>query len=291
MNLKNLEPLKNIIFKLLSFIDDERVIKLRYKISTGQRLNLENPITYTEKLQWLKLNWYDPIATKCTDKYEVREFVKERIGEQYLNELYGVYDSVEEIDLNKLPDSFVLKATHGSGWNIICRDKNKMNWAVELKKMKRWLKTNYYWFGREWNYKDIKPRIICEKYLAEEDGEPPKDYKIFCFHGEPKFIQVDIDRFKGHKRNIYDLEWNLLDAEFLYPKFNEKLIKKPVKLSEMIELSRKLSKDFPHVRVDFFIVENKIYFGELTFFPESGFKKFKPEDFEIQVGSWLKLSK
>lgn len=279
---------KEIYYKYL--ISDEKLIKKKFKEKLGREVELNNPIKFNDKLQWLKLYWHDPLATKCADKYEVREFVKERIGEEYLNELYGVYNSVEEIDLDKLPKSFVLKATHGSGWNIICKDKNKMNWNVEFKKMKRWLRKNYYYQGKhEWVYKDIKPRIICEKYLSEENGQPPNDYKIFCFNGEPKLIQVDIDRFTSHRRNFYDLNWNFKNIEILYPNNPNYQIPKPSCLDEMLDLSRKLSKDFPHVRVDFYVIENRIIFGELTFFHESGLGQFRPEEFELEMGEWLEL--
>ena len=241
--------------------------------------------------QWLKLNWKDPLATKCADKYLVREIVKEKIGEEYLNDLIGVYDSVDEIDIDKLPSKFVLKGTHGSGFNIICKDKTKMNWKEEFKKMERWLKRNYYLKKREWVYKDIKPRIICEKYLEEKEAGELKDYKVFCFDGEPKLIQVDFDRFKEHKRNLYTLDWEFIDAEIKYHSDKTVIIRKPKILQEMLELSKVLSHGFPHVRVDFYYCENKIIFGELTFFHGSGMELFSPDHFELKLGSFLKLPK
>jgi len=268
---------------------DEKMIKKRFKKRLDREVELNNPIKYNDKLQWLKLNWYDPIAARCADKYEVREIIKEKIGESYLNELIAVYESVEDIDLDKLPSQFVLKATHGSGYNIICKDKYTMRWDEEFKKMRRWLRTNYYLSKREWVYKDIKPRIICEKYLLDENGEPPKDYKIFCFNGEPKLVQVDIDRFNNHRRNFYTLDWRFVELEIKYPSDKSIEIPKPEALDEMIELSRLLSSDFPHVRVDFYYIKNKIIFGELTFFHGSGFEHFRPEEFEIEMGSWLQL--
>lgn len=282
---------KEIYYKYL--ISDEKLIKKKFKEKLGREVELNNPIKFNDKLQWLKLNWYDPLATKCADKYEVREFVKERIGEEYLNELYGVYDSVEEIDIEKLPNSFVLKATHGSGWNIICKDKNKMNWDEEFKMMKRWFRTNYYWQNREWVYKDIKPRIICEKFLRQDDEKELRDYRFFCFKGEPKFIAVDFsitDKSKT-RRNLYDLEWNLIDAEISYPKEISIKVEKPKKLGEMIDLSRQLSSEFPHARIDFYYINEKLIFGEITFFHQSGMGKIIPEEFEIEMGSWLELPK
>lgn len=272
------------------FFSDEEVIKRHFKKAFGRKLNLDNPIRFNEKIQWLKLNWYDPLATKCADKYEVRSFVQERIGDKYLNDLYGVYDSVDEIDIDGLPDAFVLKATHGSGWNIICKDKNSMNWDKELKKMKRWLKTNYYWGTREWVYRDIKPRAICERYLSGENGNPPDDYKIFCFNGEPKIIRVIYDRFTpNHGVNHYDVKWNLINIEWGKRLHNCKMVEKPKTLDVMLDLSKRLAKGFPHVRCDWYNIKDRIVFGELTFFPANGMKKIDPEEFEIEMGSWLVL--
>lgn len=239
----------------------------------------------------MKLYWRDPLAIKCADKYEVRDFVRERIGGQYLNELIAVYDSVDEIEIDKLPKSFVLKGTHGSGYNIICKDKYKMDWDKVFRNMRRWMRTNYHWSKREWVYKDIKPRIICEKYIEQEDADELRDYRFFCFNGEPKFIAVDlsITDKERTRRNLYDLEWNLLDAEISYPKEIRVNIDKPKKLKNMLELSRKLSTGFPHVRVDFYQVMDRVIFGEMTFFHQSGMGKFTPPDFEEEVGSWLEL--
>src|SRR5690554_3478242 len=194
--LKNNENIVRTYDKFKEFyyrhvISDEELIRKKFKKRLGRELELDNPIMYNDKLQWLKLNWYDPVATKCADKYEVREIIKEKIGEEYLNELIGVYESVDEIDIDKLPDKFVLKGTHGSGFNIICKDKSKMNWDEEFKKMRRWLRTNYYLQNREWVYKDITPRIICEKFLADDDeASSLTDYKVFCFNGRPTYCQV-----------------------------------------------------------------------------------------------------
>jgi len=271
------------------FMPDERFLKKKFKKEVGRELDLINPQKYNDKLQWLKVNWRDSLATKCADKFEVREIVKEKIGKEYLNELIDVYESVEEIDVRKLPEKFVLKGTHGSGYNIICKDKYMIDWGKEYKLMRRWLNTNYYWHKREWVYKDIKPRIICEKYLEEFETGELRDYKIFCFNGEPKVIEVDYDRFKNHKRNFYDLDWNFINGEIRYPNDVSVNIEKPEKLSEMLDLSRILSAGFPHVRVDFYYLNNQIMFGELTFFHESGMGRFEPEEFEVTMGKWLEL--
>lgn len=281
------DKLKEIYYKYL--ISDEKLINKKFKKRLGRDVNLVNPVNYNDKLQWLKLYWYDPLATKCADKYQVRDYIKETIGSKYLNELLAVYDSVDEINLNELPNSFVLKATHASGYNIICKDKNKMNWKQEFKKMRRWLRINYYWSKREWVYKNIKPRIICEKYIEEVDIGELRDYKIFCFNGEPKLIEVDFHRFTNHKRNIYDLNWNFMNVEIEHPSDPDAKIPRPINLDEMLRLSKILSKDFPHVRVDFYNVEDRILFGELTFFHESGMGKFNPPEFEEKMGAYIKL--
>lgn len=266
-------------------------LKMLYRANLGKKLNLSNPRTFNEKLQWLKLYWYNPLATKCADKYEVRKYVKDKIGKEYLNDIYSVYNSIEDINLNKLPNSFVLKGTHASGYNIVCKDKEHMEWDEEFKKMKEWLKSDYYSKKFEWVYKDIKPRIICERYIEQDDGAELRDYRFFCFNGEPKFVTVDfsINNKKETRRNLYDLEWNLMDEEISYPKELKIKVDKPKKLDEMLELSRKLSSEFPHARIDFYYIKEQIIFGEITFFHQSGLGIFKPAEFEETMGSWLQL--
>ncbi|HFK1432574.1 TPA: ATP-grasp fold amidoligase family protein [Bacillus cereus] len=294
--LKKSEMLTNLYDNLKqnyykNFVSKEDFIKKRFKERLGREVELSNPVKYNDKLQWLKLNWYDAVATKCADKFEVRDFVKEKIGEEYLNDFYGVFESVDEINIDLLPNSFVLKGTHGSGFNIVCRDKTKMDWDKEFKKMRRWLKTNYYLQNGEWVYKDIRPRIICEKYIEQETGAELRDYRFFCFNGEPKFITVDFSITNKNKtrRNLYDLEWNLLEKEISYPRENKIKVNKPDKLEEMVKLSRLLSSRFPHARVDFYYIKEKIIFGEITFFHQSGMGKVKPLEFEEEMGRWLQL--
>lgn len=270
---------------------DESFIKKYFKKNLDREINLENPIEFSEKLQWLKLYWYDPLATKCADKYEVRNIVKQKVGQEVLNELYGVYDSVKDIDVSELPESFVMKATHSSGYNFVCKDKYKVDWDKQLKELNRWLKINYYWHTREWVYKDIKPRIICERYLTEDDKSSSlTDYKIYCFNGRPTYCQVIKDRNSGGTIDFFDREWKHLEFTGLQKMPNSfKKIIEPQKYKKMLEMSKELSKDFPFVRVDFYYVNNKIYFGELTFFPQSGFGEFDPPEWNTKIGELLEL--
>ncbi|MDM0995605.1 ATP-grasp fold amidoligase family protein [Clostridium perfringens] len=268
-------------------ISDEQYVKNLYYSYFDKDLNLENPKTFNEKINWMKLNYKNEKATICADKYEVRKYLEDRGYKWLLNDLIGVYENVDEIDVDKLPNRFVLKATHGSGWNLIVKNKNNIKWNPWKLIMKSWLKQNFYYYGREWVYKNMKPRIICEKYLEDRNGEL-LDYKVYCFNGEPKFIQVDVDRFGNHTGNYYDINWN--DMPFQYDDENSgRIIDKPKNLKEILDISRDLSKEFPHVRVDFYEVNGNLYFGELTFFTASGTAKFKPEKYDEIVGSWLKL--
>lgn len=295
-NLKKNENIVRIYDKIKKFyylhlISDEQVIKKRFKQRLGREVNLKSPATFADKQQWLKLNWYDPLATKCADKYEVREIIKEKIGEEYLNEIIAIYESVNEIDINKLPDKFVLKGTHGSGFNIICKDKSKMNWDEEFNKMRRWLRTNYYLQNREWVYKDQKPRIICEKFLAEDDEiNNLTDYKFFCFSGRPFYCQVIRGRGENETIDFYDLDWNHMPFNGLrkFPMSTNKF-DKPKEYEKMIELATNLAEGFPFVRVDFYYVKEEIIFGELTFFPLSGIGEFTPDEWNYKIGQLIDL--
>ena len=273
--------------KLYRQVTDEAFIKQFYKSAFGKELNLDNPITFNEKLNWLKLNLKNPTAVMCADKYEVRKYISDKGYSYILNELIGVYNKVDEIEIDKLPDRFVLKATHGSGWNLIVKNKDDINWTPWKLVMKSWLKQNFYYYGREWVYKDVKPRIICEAYL-EDSNKELLDYKVYCFNGQPKFIQLDVDRFTNHTANYYDEKWN--EMPFQYSDDNSgRKINKPKNFDEMMEISKVLSKEFQHVRVDFYEVDGKLYFGELTFFTASGTGKFNPEKYDEIIGSWLDL--
>ncbi len=280
----------NDAHELYNSLDDESYLKKKYMIRFGKKLDLENPQTYNEKLQWLKILVRNPSYCKMVDKNESNKAVAEIIGEEYIFPTLGVWERFDEIDFDSLPDQFVLKCSHDSGGIAICKDKNSFNKLQAKKKLEKSLSQNYYWHGREWPYKSIKPRILAEKYMEDESGYELKDYKIFCFHGEPKMIQVDYDRFIGHKRNLYTVDWQYIEASIQYPTDPNRIIQRPQALDEMLSLAKRLSKGFVHVRTDFYCINEKVYFGEMTFFHESGFAKFQPESFGLTMGNWLDLS-
>lgn len=269
--------------------DDKSYIEHKFYEEFDRKLDLNNPQTFNEKIQWLKLYDQKPEYTEMVDKFEVKKYIADAIGEEYIIPTLGIYNNFDEIDFNKLPNQFVIKCTHDSGSIIICKDKSTFDRKKAKKKINKWLKRNYYYHSREWSYKNVKPRIIIEKYMVDESGTELKDYKIFCFNGEPKFIEVDFGRFSDHKRNLYTLDWELLDLEIKYPSDPQKVIKRPNHLEKMIEFSRILSKNIPHVRVDLYSINNKIYFGELTFYHGSGLEKIEPVEWDKKLGDMLKL--
>ncbi len=227
--------------------------------------------------------------TKMVDKYEVKHYVADKIGEEYIIPTLGVWDSFEDIDFEKLPNQFVLKTTHDSGGVIIVRDKSKLDRKEAREKLIRSIKHDFYQTSKEWPYKHVVRRIIAEKYMVDESGYELKDYKIFCFNGLPKLIQVDFGRFSEHKRNIYSTDWEYLGFSSLYPTDPNIKIRRPKKLDSMLNIAKKLSKGMPHVRIDLYLIYDQIYFGELTFYHESGFGKFKPEKWDTILGEWIKL--
>lgn len=272
-------------------IPDEVAVKRYYKKVTGKELDLENPTTFVEKINWYKLNDRNPLMVKCADKVGLREYVSENGYGEYLNDCLGVYDNVTDIDVSKLPQRFVIKAAHGSHMDIIVKDKDTVNWKKSFIVMKNWLKQDIYWGGREWVYKDMPKRIIIEKYLEDETGEL-RDFKMFCFNGVPKFVQVDIGRYgKRHVRNYYDLSWNLLDIIDYVGRDPTINVSRPQSLDKMIEMAAILSKPFQFVRVDFYEVNKKPYIGEMTFFPAGGNKIIKSEEWEKTIGEYWRLEK
>ena len=259
-------------------------LKYRFKKILGYELNLENPQTFNEKIQWLKCYYRDPLMGVCADKVAVREFIKEIIGEEYLTPIYGVYNTPEEINFNLLPDSFVLKTNHASGQVIVCKDKSKIDFQKIKQQLNKWLRYNYYYLSGEWVYRNIKPKVICEKLL----GSSVNDYKFYCFNGEPQILLVCSERANGVKMNHYDMQLEELELHR-----NEKECGKP-QLPKNFELMksmvRLLANSFPFVRVDLYEVEGKIYFGEMTFFPASGTAKYEPIEWDYKLGEMLNLN-
>lgn len=286
--------------KILTFIlnkgaklfSDKRFLKMKFYIEMGQKLDLDNSKTFNEKLQWLKLYNRKPEYTTMVDKYAVKEYVANIIGEEHIIPTLGIWNSFDEIDFNSLPNQFVLKTTHGGGGGgvVICKDKNTFDKQRAKKVLQKSLNSDIYWNYREWPYKDVPKRIIAEQFMSN-NGKDLEDYKIHCFNGEPKFILVCGNRYgKGAMiDDFYTPEWELMDVRRPGHPRSEKASKTPEQLGQMLELSRILSKDIPFLRTDFYIIQGRIYFGELTFFPASGMSKFEPQEWDKKFGNWLKL--
>lgn len=263
-----------------------------YRAYTGYKLNLSKPVRFNDKMQWLKLNdrkdWYSKIA----DKVEVRNFVSSRIGEQYLIPVIQVFNSVDDIEWSKLPNQFVLKCTHDSGTTVVCSNKEKLSIEEATYLLKNRMAKNYYYLHREFCYKNIKPRVICEAFISADGTSVPIDYKFFCFHGVPKIIQVDTNRFTDHGRIMMYPDWSTAPFHSSIKYFKQDLkVDKPDNLEEMLDIAVKLSKDFKFIRVDLYSVNNKIYFGELTFYHGSGYEEIYPDEYNFWMGDLLDLNK
>lgn len=270
-------------------IPDSVYLKCAYYATFGKKLNLQNPTTFNEKLQWLKLNDRKPIYTTIVDKYAVKKYVADIISEEYIIPTLGVWDQFDDIDFSLLPDQFVLKCTHDSGGLVICADKKQLNMEEARNKINASLKHDYYLNGREWPYKKVPRRIIAEKYMAKADGSIPEDYKILNFNGKPQIIQVDLGRFTNHRKKLFRPDWTELDFDFNYPTEREYTLDKPAVLDKMLDLAKTLSKGYSFLRTDFYVIDNKIYFGELTLYPASGFGRFSPEKWDTEIGGWITL--
>ena len=272
-------------------IPDKTYLRIKYYLRMGRRLNLNNPTAFTEKLQWLKLYGRRPIDTVLSDKYAVKEYIAKTIGEQYVIPLLGVWDRFEDIDFDALPNQFVLKCTHDSGGILVCKDKTQLDIEEIKKKFNRSLKTDYYVYSRERAYKNIPRRIIAEEYKEDSKTKELRDYKFFCFDGVPKLLFVASDRqVKGEetKFDFFDMDYNHLPFINGHPNAKE-LPEKPSRFEEMKELAAKLSKDIPHVRVDFYEVDGRVFFGEMTYSHWGGMTPFEPEEWDYTIGSWIKL--
>jgi len=276
---------KNHIFKICKK-DLIKWYKIKMKIND---FDIENPKTYNEKIQWMKLYDNSPLKTQLTDKYLVRDWIKEKIGDKYLIPLLGVWDSFDEINFDLLPEQFVLKTNHGSHFNIIVKNKKSLNIEEAKNKMTKWMKINYtFYSGFEFQYLNIKPKIIAEEYIENFDGDI-YDYKVFCFNGKAESIVVNTDRNTNVKISTYDLNWNKLDYIYSFP-LNKKMVPKPKNLDLLIELAEKLAEGFPHVRVDFYILnDGTIKFGEMTFSSMSGISRWKPIQQDKIFGDLIKL--
>lgn len=275
--------------KLFGGMDDKSFSKLQYFRNHFRLPDLVTPAGFNEKILWLKLYYRDPLLKICADKFQVRDYVAQTLDESYLVPLIAVWDSPDDIDGTSISGNCVLKATHGSGWNIISKESAKINLAVAKVQFKQWFAMDFYEVGREWCYKGISPRILCEQFLSGPDGESPWDYKLFCYHGEPQFVQVDYDRFGQHTRALYDINWKRLDCSLEYPAPRNNTTR-PATLGLMLEASRKLSQPFPFCRVDFYEVSGRVYFGEITFYPGKGVERFRPRVYDYVLGAPLNVA-
>ena len=274
---------------LFNWLPDKPYLKLVYHGQMGKKLDLKQPQTFNEKLQWLKLYDRNPLYHQLVDKYEVKQYIADKIGQEYIIPTLGIWENVDDILFDQLPDQFVLKCTHDSGSVVICKDRNLFDINTAKKKLATHMKKSTYWFAREWAYKGVKPRIIAEPFLTDESGIELKDYKVHTFKGEPKIIQVDYGRYSDHKRNIYDCDWHYMNVSIKYPTDPSIHIQKPEKLDEMLHFAKVLADGIPYVRVDFYSILDQIYFGEMTFYHGAGFEGFTPSSFEYEMGSWIQL--
>lgn len=283
------QKVRFLILKMLSFIPDSIMLKLQYRIKMGRKLDLRNPERFTEKIQCYKIRFRNPMMGQCVDKFEVRKFVESKGLGATLNQLYQVCSNPEEIDFGALPERFVIKSTDGGGGEniFICKDKSAIDISETVSVLRKWKNKKNINAGREWAYTCIdESRYIVEEYL-ENESDPAagiSDYKFFCFNGKPYCVVYDIDRYIGHKRNFYDTQWNNLHVTSDCPGFEDDGIEKPTGLDEMLKVAEILSADFPFVRVDLYYISGQVYFGEMTFYPWSGYVKFIPEGFDSELG-------
>ncbi len=274
----------------LKWMPDKANIKLVYRAQLGKKLDLKNPRTFNEKLQWIKLYDRKPAYIRMVDKYGVRAYIEEKLGAQYLIPLLGVWDRAEDIDFDSLPDEFVLKCTHDSGSIRICRHKDTFDRTEAVAYFKKRLKRNGFYYGREWPYKDVKPRIVAEKFMIDEQYADLRDYKIHCFGGEPQVILVCSERHKsGLKEDWFTPAWEHLPIRRPTHGHADHPIEMPEKFDQMLDMARKLAKDLPFARVDFYLVNHEIYFGEITFFPTSGYTAFVPDEYDRILGDMIDL--
>lgn len=277
----------------LKFIPSAQYIGMIYRMTYGEKMNWNNPTSFEEKLLWLKVYGNEELQKKVVDKIDVRQYIIDKIGERYLIPVLWQGESPKEIPYSLLPDQFVIKCTHGSHCNILVKNKKDIDILSINKQLDKWLKRSWYWYGREWPYKDLKPRIIIEKYMTNH-GEDIRDYKFFCFAGKAEFCQVISDRFANETMDFFDTNWNQLEIQRInakgiaYPRSNEKLLK-PQCYEQMVEIANILSKDFKFARIDLYAINGKVFFGEITFFPADGLCRFLPLNYNRYLGDKIEL--
>lgn len=272
------------------YLTDRQLIRCRFRIIFHRPIHLRKPQTFYEKIQWLKLHDRKEVYHQMADKYLMREYVSQHIGDDYLVPLVGHWTKTEDIDFKSLPEQFALKCTHDSQSAVICTDKSTLDWKRVCDELSKALLVDYSRLGREWAYHDLKPSLIAEERLVDETENDLKDYKVFCFNGEPKFIQVDYDRFVDHKRRFFDLEWNYIKGlKITYPDDLNVNISRPFCLDKMLELSAQLSENMKFLRVDWYVTKEKLYIGELTFYPGCGFEPIEPYEYDVKWGELLRI--
>lgn len=288
--------MSKLFLNLFSSIPDDTYGKLAYRVLTGKKLNLENPKTFDEKLWWLKLNDRNPLLTICSDKFAVREYVARRGLAHTLNQIYGVYENAEEIDFSKFDGEVFIKCNHGSGMNTLYDPRTRKG-EIDTSLLNLQLFFNYYLLLREWNYKNIAPKIIIEKVLRNGDGSLPRDYKFFCFNGKPEYMLYDMDvctedgrHAKDAKRNLYDMDFNLQDVRMTRPNFKAELAEKPDNLEEMKEYAEILASPFPFSRIDFYNIDGRVFFGEISFYHMGACNRISPFEWDIRLGDKIDLS-
>lgn len=297
--IKSIKKKRNLRFVFFNFwkflfnanqLTDEKYLKKKYRYIMGRKLDLKNPKTFNEKLQWLKINDRNPMYTKMVDKYEVKNYIIKELGTEYIIPTLGIWDNFTDIDFDKLPDQFVLKCTNDSGSVVLCKDKKTFDKAKAKAIIDSGLKNNFFYDSREWPYKNVKPRIIAEQYMENNYGSELLDYKLLCFNGKVKcsFICLNRNSKNGLNVDFYDNNWEIMPFERHYPRSGI-TTNKPKNFNKMIEFAEKLSKNIPFVRVDFYEINGALFFGELTFFPGAGFEEFTPESFDYLLGSWINL--
>ncbi|MHA7864098.1 ATP-grasp fold amidoligase family protein [Flagellimonas marinaquae] len=273
----------------LQMIPDKTLVKRKFLSNMGRELDLENPRTLNEKINFLKIYERHPLLPIAADKYKVRDYIKKTIGEEYLIPLVLHTKNPEDIVPENLPDyPVIIKTNHNSSGGIIVKDKSSMDWKAKRKLLAKLLRENHYYSTREWQYKDIEPRIVVEKLMTDTKGNIPDDYKLHCFNGKLVFTQVDLDRHTDHKRNLYDVEWNQIPCKWIYENGAE--VTQPDNYLKMKELAEIIAQDFTYVRVDFYSIGASIFFGELTFHSDSGFGKFIPDSYDSEFGKMLDIT-